>query len=193
MDRVGQLDLDFKRRLIVREAMSSPVITVDEDQSVVDAAEIMSKNRIGAIIVERGGGQPVGIVTERDLVYRVIAKDAVPREIPVKEVMSSPLRTVDPETSLEDAMALMNKANVRRLGVIYKENLEGVISDKDIIRIMPTIIEIVRERSRIQSGDRTAGPSTVGYCDRCDMYSTNLRSVDGEFICEDCRAEEDQA
>ena len=193
MDRVRRLDLDFKRRLIVREAMSSPVVTIDEDQSVVEAAEIMRKNRIGAIIVESKGGQPVGIVTERDFVYRVIAKDAIPREIQVKEVMSSPLRTVDPETSLEDAMALMNKANVRRLGVIYKENLEGVISDKDIIRIMPTIIEIVRERSRIQSGDRTAGPSTVGYCDRCDMYSSNLRSVNGEFICEDCRAEEDQA
>jgi signal-transduction protein with cAMP-binding, CBS, and nucleotidyltransferase domain len=171
--------------------MSSPVVTVDEDQSVVKAAEIMSHNRIGAIIVESGDGQPVGIVTERDLVYRVIANDTVPREISVKEVMSSPLRTVDPDTSLEDAMALMNKANVRRLGVIYKGNLEGVISDKDIIRIMPTMIEIVRERSRIQSGDRSAGPSTVGYCDRCDMYSTNLRSINGEFICEDCRAEEE--
>jgi CBS domain-containing protein len=191
LDRVRQLDLEFRRRLIVREAMSSPVVTVDEDQSVVKAAEIMSHNRIGAIIVESGDGQPVGIVTERDLVYRVIANDTVPREISVKEVMSSPLRTVGPDTSLEDAMALMNKANVRRLGVIYKGNLEGVISDKDIIRIMPTMIEIVRERSRIQSGDRSAGPSTVGYCDRCDMYSTNLRSINGEFICEDCRAEEE--
>ena len=186
------MDLDFKRRLIVREAMSSPVITVNEEQNVVKAAEVMSYNKIGCIIVESGDGRPVGILTERDIVYRVIAKDAVPRDIPVKEVMSSPLRTVDPETSLEDAMALMNKINVRRLGVIYKGNLEGVISDKDIIRIMPTIIEIVRERSRIQSGDRTAGPSTVGYCDRCDMYSNNLRSVDGEFICEDCRVEEEE-
>lgn len=192
MDRVGPLDLDFKRRLIVREAMSSPVVTVNEEQNVVKAAEVMSNHKIGSIIVESGDGQPVGILTERDLVYRVIAKDTVPRNIPVKEVMSSPLRTVDPETSLEDAMALMNKINVRRLGVIYKGNLEGVISDKDIIRIMPTIIEIVRERSRIQSGDRSAGPSVVGYCDRCNMYSHNLRSINGEFICEDCRVEEEE-
>jgi CBS domain-containing protein len=192
LDRVTRLDFDFRRRLIVREAMSSPVVTVNEGQSVVDAAEIMSDNKIGAIIVESGDGQPIGIVTERDLVYRVIAKDTVPREILVKDVMSSPLMTVDPDATLEDAMAVMNKTNVRRLGVVYKGNLEGMISYKDIIRIIPTIIEIVRERSKIQSGDRTMGPSTVGYCDRCDMYSTNLRSVDGEFLCEDCRVEGEQ-
>ncbi|UCH57048.1 MAG: CBS domain-containing protein [Candidatus Bathyarchaeota archaeon] len=185
------MDLDFKRKLIVREAMSSPVITVNEDQSVVEAAKTMSDQRIGSIIVRSGDGQPVGIVTERDLVYRVIAKDTVPREVKVKEVMSSPLRTVDPETSLEDAMAMMGSMNVRRLGVIYKGSLEGVISDKDILRIMPTIIEIVREQSRIQSGSRLSGPSIVGYCDRCNMYSTNLRSLDGEFLCEDCRLEEE--
>jgi len=186
------LDFDFRRKLIVREVMSSPVVTVREGQSVVEAAEVMSDNKIGAIIVESEDGQPIGIVTERDLVYRVLAKDTVPREIPVKEVMSSPLRTVDPDATLEDAMAVMNKANIRRLGVIYKGNLEGMISYKDIIRIMPTIIEIVRERSKIQSSDRASGLSTVGYCDRCEMYSTNLRSVDGEFLCEDCRVEGEQ-
>ena len=186
------MDFDFKRKLIVREVMSSPVVTVCEGQSVVEAAEVMSDNKIGAIIVESEDGQPIGIVTERDLVYRVIAKDTVPREVQVKEVMSSPLRTVDPDATLEDAMAVMNKANIRRLGVIYKGNLEGMISYRDIIRIMPTIIEIVRERSKIQSSDRASGLSTVGYCDRCEMYSTNLRSVDGQFLCEDCRVEGEQ-
>lgn len=177
----------------MREAMSSPVITVGEDQSVVEAAEIMSRRRVGAIIVLSGEGQPVGIMTERDIVYRVVAKDAVPREVGVKEVMSSPLRTVGPEDSLEEAMALMNRINVRRLGVVYKGSLEGVISDKDIIRLMPTIIEIVRERSKIESGDRGSSLSRLGYCDRCGMYSSNLRSMDGEFLCEDCRADEAQA
>jgi len=186
------VDLDLKRRLIVREAMSSPVITVNEEQSVAKAAKIMSTQRIGAIVAVGGDGQPVGIMTERDIVYRVIAEDYVPASVKVKDVMSSPLRTIDPEASLEDAMAIMNSDNVRRLGVVYKGNLEGVISDKDVIRIMPTIIEIVRERSRIRSGDRSSGPSIVGYCDRCDIYSNNLRSVSGEFLCEDCRAEEGQ-
>lgn len=183
------MDLEFSRTLIVREAMSSPVIMVSENDSTANAARVMKKHGIGAIFIHRGESQPVGIVTERDLVYRVIAEGGSPDEIKVKDVMSSPLVTVDPEASLEEAMALMGANNVRRLGVVYRESLEGVISDKDIINIMPTIIEIVRERSKIQSGDRSAGQSIVGYCDRCEMYTTNLRSVTGDFLCEDCRAD----
>lgn len=183
------MDLDFSRALVVREAMSSPVIMVWENDSTADAAGVMKDHVIGAIIVHGGESQPVGIVTERDLVYRVIAEGRTPGEVKVKEVMSSPLLTVDPEASLEEAMAMMSVNNVRRLGVIYKGSLEGMISDKDIIRIMPTIIEIVRERSKIQSGDRSSGTSIVGYCSRCEMYTSNLRSVDGEFLCEDCRAD----
>ncbi len=109
------MDLDFSRALIVREAMSSPVITVWENDSVADAAGVMKENRIGAIIVHGGESQPVGIITERDLVYRVIAEGGAPSEIRVKEVMSSPLMTVDPEASLEEAMAMMNMNNISRL------------------------------------------------------------------------------
>ncbi len=183
------MDLDFSRALVVREAMSSPVIMVGENDSAANAAGVMKDHGIGAIIVHGGESQPVGIVTERDLVYRVIAEGKSPSEIKVKEVMSSPLMTVDPEASLEEAMSMMNMNNISRLGVVYRESLEGVISDKDIIRIMPAIIEIVRERSKIQSGDRSSGASIVGYCSRCEMYTSNLRSVDGEFLCEDCRVD----
>jgi CBS domain-containing protein len=183
------LDLDFRRALIVREAMSSPVVMVSENDSAADAAGVMKEHGIGAIFVHGGESQPVGIVTERDLVYRVIAEGKAPGEVKIKAVMSSPLITVDPEASLEEAMEMMGRNNVRRLGVVYRGSLEGVISDKDIIRIMPAIIEIVRERSKIQSGDRSSEPSVVGYCDRCEMYTSNLRSVDGEFLCEDCRAD----
>jgi CBS-domain-containing membrane protein len=103
--------------------------------------------------------------------------------------MSSPLKMVDPETSLEEAMRTMDRLNIRRLGVTYKGRLEGVITDKDILRVVPALIEIVRERSRIQGGSTPTGPSLVGYCDRCTIYSTNLRNVDGELLCEDCRAD----
>jgi len=183
------LDLDLRESIVVREAMSSPVISINEDRSVVDAAKVMSEQRIGSIVVNDSEGHPVGIVTERDLVFRVIAKDAVPREVKVKGVMSAPLRMVDPETTLEEAIRLMDEMNIRRLGVVYKDRLEGVITDKDILRVMPTLIDIVRERSKIQMDNTPAGPSLVGYCSRCEAYSNNLRVVDGELLCEDCRSE----
>jgi len=183
------LDLDLRESIVVREAMSSPVISINEDRSVVDAAKVMSEQRIGSIVVNDSEGHPVGIVTERDLVFRVIAKDSVPREVKVRDVMSAPLRMVDPETTLEEAIRLMDEMNIRRLGVVYKDRLEGVITDKDILRVMPTLIDIVRERSKIRMDNTPAGPSLVGYCSRCEAYSNNLRVVDGELLCEDCRSE----
>lgn len=183
------MDLELAPKMMVREAMSSPVVTAEEDCRVVDVARMMKENNVGSIIVVRADGHPVGIVTERDIVIRVVARDDVPADVKAREVMSSPLTTVDPETSFIDAMSLMSKLNIRRLGVTYRGELVGLVSDRDILRIVPTIIEIAQERSRIMSGGSLTGPSIVGYCDRCGIYSTNLRSVDGEFLCEDCRTE----
>lgn len=184
-----RLDLELTPRMLVREAMTSPVITVDEEASIVEVARIMDENGIGAVIVTRRDGQPVGIVTERDIVLRVVAKGVNPAEAKAGEVMSTPLRTVGPETSLLDAMTMMNRLNIRRLGVTYKGRLLGIISDRDILRVVPDIIEIVQERSRIMSSEAPSGPSLVGYCDRCGCYSTNLKAISGEFLCEDCRAD----
>ena len=185
------MDLDLTGKLVVREAMSSPVITVNENQSVVDTAELMSKQHIGAVIIVDVNENPVGILTERDLVYRIIAKDLTPGDISVKEVMSTPLRTVDPETSLEEAMKIMDRHNIRRLGVNYKNKLEGIITERDILRLIPTILEISRERSWINEGNSIGGPALVGYCSQCDIYSSNLRNTDGKFLCEDCRLDDD--
>jgi CBS domain-containing protein len=183
------LDLDISARMVVREVMSSPVISISGNSSVVEAANLMSAQRVGAVIVNDDEEKPLGIVTERDLVFRVVAKDVVPHEVKVRDVMSSPLKVVEPETSLEEAMRIMDRLNIRRLGVTYKGNLEGIITDKDILRVIPTLIEIVRERSRIDLENSPKGPALVGYCSRCEMYSNNLRNVDGELLCEDCRAD----
>ena len=184
------MDIGIRAKMVVREAMSSPVISVKEDQDIVEASKIMNNLRIGSIVVVDNDEKPLGILTERDLVYRVIAQDVIPREITVKEVMSSPLKMVDPDMTLEEAMVAMGQENIRRLGVTYKGRLEGIITDKDILRLMPTLIEIIRERSRIQGSSTPRGPSLVGYCSRCEAYSTNLRNLDGELLCEDCRADE---
>jgi len=184
------LSLELEPKMIVREAMSSPVFAVEEGSDITEVAKLMRQQKLGAIVVNNSEGQPVGIVTERDIVLRVVAEGKSPHGVPAGDVMSSPLRVVKAETPIIDAMRMMDKLNIRRLGVTYKGQLVGIISHKDIIRIIPTIMEIMRENSKINAEAANLGPSTVGYCDRCETYSTNLRSVDGEFLCEDCRAEE---
>lgn len=184
------MSLELEPKMMVREAMSSPVIAVEEGSNITEIAKLMREQKLGAIVINNSEGQPVGIVTERDIVLRVVAAGKSAHGVSASEVMSSPLRVVKAETPIVDAMRMMDKLNIRRLGVTYKGQLVGIISHKDIIRIIPTIMEIMRENSKINGSSNAFSPSTVGYCDHCEIYSTNLRAVDGEFLCEDCRAEE---
>lgn len=182
------MDFEINTKMLVREAMSSPVLSVIEDQNIVEVAKLMRDGKVGALIVTNNDNLPVGIVTERDIVNRVVAKGVTLTSVTASDVMTSPLKTVEPEMSLMDAINLMDKMNIRRLGVSYKGQLVGIISDRNIIRLVPTIVEIIKEHKAINNIQRL-GPSTVGYCTRCEIYSLNLRQIDGEFLCEDCRIE----
>ena len=183
------MSLEISSKMIVREAMSSPVISVDENEDIVQVANKMREQRVGAVVVLNQQNLPVGIVTERDIVTRVVADGVSPSTFIAGKVMSSPLKMVDPEMNLMDAMKMMDKENIRRLGVIYKGELVGVVTDRNIIRFIPTIVDIMREHKEISSNIPVSGSSTVGYCDRCEIYSMNLRAMDGAFLCEDCRVD----
>lgn len=167
--------------------MSSPVVSVEEDEDIVQVANKMREQRVGAVIVVNRNANPVGIVTERDIVTRVVADGLDPNMLVAGKVMSSPLKMVEPELGLIDAMKMMDRENIRRLGVIYKGELVGVLTDRSILRLVPTIMDIMKEQKEIIGDSQTEGASTVGYCDRCEVYSSNLREIDGEFLCEECR------
>jgi CBS domain-containing protein len=181
------LSLELSSKMHVREVMSSPVISVDENEDIVQVANKMREQRVGALIVVNGNGNPVGIVTERDIVTRVVADGIDPNIVIASKVMTSPVKMVEPELEIMDAMKMMDRENIRRLGVIYKGELVGIVTDRSIIRLVPTIMDILKEQKEIMGDITPGGASTVGYCDRCEVYSSNLREIDGEFLCEDCR------
>ena len=181
------LGLELSAKMLVREVMSSPVISVDENEDIVQVANKMREQRVGAVIVVNENGNPVGIVTERDIVTRVVADGVDPNMLVASKVMTSPLKMVEPDLGLMDAMKMMDRENIRRLGVIYKGELVGIVTDRSIIRLVPTIMDIMKEQKEIMGDNTKRGTSTVGYCDRCEVYSNNLREIDGEFLCEECR------
>jgi len=186
-------EMGIRTRILVKDIMSSPVITIDEDAPVNKAAQLMDKNKLGCIIVTSKKGKPLGIITERDLVTRVLAKNARPSKLTVKEVMTSPLIAIDPDETLSEAARRMSRLSIRRLGVMYKENLVGLISSKDILAITPELIEIIQEKARIEGGTAVEEapwhPPLAGYCDQCGQWSDDLQEIEGSFLCEDCRTE----
>jgi len=186
-------EIGIRERMLVKDIMSSPVVTIDENETVEKAAQLMDKNEVGCVIVISKQGKPLGIITERDMVVRILAKNTQPSKITAKEAMSSPLITIDPDVTLSEAARRMSRLNIRRLGVIYKGNIVGLVSSKDILAVTPELLEIIQERASIERGKTIEVPPEhaplAGYCDNCGRWSDTLEESEGRFICEDCRAE----
>lgn len=169
--------------------MNSPVISSSEDESTDKLAKKMVEYKIGSVIII-DSEDVKGIVTDGDLVAKVVAKNKRPSAVKAKEVMSSPLQTVESEKEVTVAARLMRKLGVKRLGVTYKGKLVGIVSMSDIIGVTPEIMDILSEKAMILSGETEKRMSTVsGYCDNCNQWSDSLMEIDGRFLCEECRAD----
>jgi len=187
-------DIGLRSKMLVKDIMSSPVITTDEDATANRAAQLMDKNGIGCIVVTSKDGKPLGIITEKDLVSRVLANNIKPDSLKAREVMTSPLITIEPSEKINEAARRMSRLNIRRLGVMYKEQLVGILSSKDVLAVMPELIEMTQEKAllegenMIEKAEKESTP-LAGYCDACGIWSDSLREANGDFLCEDCRAE----
>jgi CBS domain-containing protein len=129
--------------LTVEDIMIQKVITIKDDATVKEAAEIMNKHEIGCVVVMKRN-KPVGIITERDMLKRVLAESRNPEKTLVREIMTSPLITISPKTSLEEATKLMFKRNVKKLPVVQGGKLTGLITLTDLARYQPKIINLLK-------------------------------------------------
>ena len=118
--------------LEVRDVMTYPAITEEGDASVAKILKIMKMSGIGSVVITEED-KPVGIVTDRDIVMKVIMKDRDPSKLKVKEIMSSPLMTIEADASLRRAGKLLVEKGIRRLLVIDDGELVGVVSLRNIL------------------------------------------------------------
>jgi len=185
-------EIGLRPRMLVKDVMSSPAVTTSENTTIDTTAQLMSNDKLGCIIITSKDGKALGIITERDLVNRVLAKNLKPSKLTAKEVMSTPLITVDPDEKLTDTARRMSKLDVRRMGVVYKGNLVGIISSRDILAITPELLENMQEKARIardaEVDESDSEPETsAGYCEQCGSWSENLDEIEGTYLCEECQ------
>lgn len=129
--------------------MTAEVITIDENASVKEAADVMNQNEIGCIIAVRKR-KAVGIITERDMLKCIIVEGKNAKETKVKEILSKPLIFVSPDTSLEEVVQLMFQEKIKKLPVIYKSRLLGLVSLTDITRCQPALIKLLKSFAAAQ-------------------------------------------
>lgn len=141
--------------LKVVDVMIREVITIDENATVKEATDIMNKFEIGCLIAIKKG-KAVGIITERDLLKRVISELKDANKTKVKDVMSSPLVVVEPNMDLEEAVKLMFQMKIKKLPVVDGKRLVGLISLTDTARFQPQMIKILK-----QLATRQAPPKSI--------------------------------
>ncbi len=130
--------------LQVKNIMVSNVMTVKINTLVIDAVKVMNQHGIGCLVVT-DNGNPVGIVTERDLLKRVLALSKNPKKIRVQEIMSRPLIVEKPDLEVEKVIELMFDRKIKKLPIVEDGKLLGLVTFTDLLNFQPQLIRVVKQ------------------------------------------------
>ena len=175
------------KEIRVGDVMRKGVITLQQTATVSEAAKTLRSNNIGSVLVLHKG-DPVGIITERDVVTKVVAIGKDPTKVQLKAVMSSPLKAIGPEVTIEECARIIRDEHIKRLPVVDKKGkLIGILSETDIVRVSPALFDIIRERTEVERFK--SAEEFTGQCENCFNYSESLKRVDGKLVCDECAEE----
>lgn len=146
--------------------IARPIITIDENASVIDASKAMVENKRGSVVVTRAG-ETVGILTERDVLKRVVAKSLNPSSVKVRDVMTATPVTVEKDRPLREAIDLMNRRGVRRMLVTEKGKIVGIFTARDIVKHTRVCLHCGKE---IKSILNTTEPEAYVECECGSRY-----------------------
>ncbi len=202
LNRIENYESTIEEQVLVKDIMSTPAITVSEDACIPMVARMMGEYEIESLIVTDERSTPSGMVTEKDLVVRILAKITGERlvkrvlgspstidTVTAGDVMTSPLVVINPEATVVQAARKMRSHDIGRLGVVSEGKLVGTVSSSDVLAVTPDLIMILREKKRtrksvpVELSNRLA---MAGYCGQCGNWSSNLTESNGDFLCADC-------
>lgn len=129
----------FERTREVYHFMTKNIITADENDTVLNISKIMAKKNISCVLI-KGSKGPKGIVTERDITKRLVAVDLDPNTTKAKEIMSRPVIPIDGNRDLVEALHMMRDNKVRRLVVTSKKEIQGLVTQTDVINALYEIL-----------------------------------------------------
>ncbi len=136
--------------LLVRDVMTTNVKTVRPYSSVKDVVRKMNKFYIGCVLVVEEE-RPVGIITERDILRRIVEQGYDPAVVKAKDIMSTQLVTISGDVSVEEAARLMARRKIKKLPVVENEKLVGIVTSMDVMRANPKIVGLLEELLKTES------------------------------------------
>ncbi|MFT4311271.1 MAG: cyclic nucleotide-binding/CBS domain-containing protein [Candidatus Woesearchaeota archaeon] len=142
-------------RYKVYDLMTTKPATIGEKETINTAAKKMSEQKVGSLVVVKDD-KLKGLITEKDIVIKIVATNAKPEDFIVKQIMTpeKELLTIEPEKDVYSAMILMKDNNVRRLPVVENEKLQGIITMKDILKIEPDLFDHITDTFILREEER---------------------------------------
>ena len=134
--------------ILVRDIMAKNVKTVRTDDSAHDAVVKMNKFDVGSVIVTNNN-RAVGIITSKNILSRIVESRLDASMVRAKDIMSSPLITIEPDAPIEDAAKLMARKKIKKIAVIDKDRILGIVSTSDIVKANPNQLGILQELLKI--------------------------------------------
>ena len=176
------------RHIKVEEVMSKNPITVSGKMSIREGAKLLREKRISTLIIEEDQ-KPIGIVTDRDFIVKVLADGVDIDKTTLRDIMSSPVIMIPHDEVLADAAKIMTRRRIRKLPVVKDGKIAGILSENDIVRISPDLIALAQEYAEVhKKNDLKNYPEEymVGRCEVCGQYSLRLRRYNGMLVCPEC-------
>ena len=182
---------EIQNGMLVKEIMSKNVFVIDADASVLEVAREMMEQNVGSIMIA-DDKDIVGIITERDILFKTVVKNGLPGDGACRDIMSTPIISVRSSMGVIEATELMLRSNIRRLPVMEEGRMVGILTDRDIMTVAPGLNTILENLIELHSSENVTEERMMerGICQRCGKLRDELVYQNGRMMCEDCREEE---
>lgn len=173
--------------------MTRNLVTCTPGDSLYKCAKLMAKDRVNTLPITKDK-KLVGIITSRDILWTITKKPKADlKNLNVMKIATRKVAVVKPSADISQALSKMQSLNFRRLPVLSKGELIGMVTLKDILSIDPTLYSEIQELMELREQDRKSMAREeqwpeAGLCDNCGAFSELLK-VDNQILCADCRDE----
>jgi len=177
----------------VYDCMTTKPISVSQEISLEECAKVMAANHVGALVVKDDNHQSKGLISEQDIVRKVVAKGINPLTKTVRDFMEKKLITISPNDDIHDALIKMRDSNIRHLPVIENGKMVGLLTLKDILKIEPQLFELLVEKFELREEARKPINRFIpneAICQGCGAYVEDVKRVKGSLLCERCAKEQ---
>ncbi|MFH1052838.1 MAG: CBS domain-containing protein [Candidatus Woesearchaeota archaeon] len=173
----------------VGDAMTEKPVILTSDNSLRQCAQTMNDMKVSAVIVQ-DKDELAGIITEKDIVRKIVAKGKNPLELSIKDLMDHNVRTIGPNEDIFTALVKMRDLNIRHLPVMEGKKMVGLLTLKDVLKIQPQLFELLVHKFEIREEERKPlkrMSEKEGVCELCGEYTSELLSINKSLVCEDCK------